>query len=56
MSRLLVIEIFVIANIAFLAIDIFIAHSTNSFRVLTEWIPFYFSIAAPVLLCKWGAS
>ena len=49
-SLLLVIEIFVIANIGFLAIDIFIAHSTNSFFYPTEWIPFYFSIAAPILL------
>jgi len=50
-SLLLIIEIFVIVNIGFLAIDIFIAHSTNSFRYLTEWIPFYFSLIAPVLLC-----
>ena len=50
-SLLLVIEIFVIVNIGFLAIDIFIAHSTNSFHYPTEWIPFYFSIVAPVFLC-----
>jgi len=46
----LVIEIFVIVNIGFLAIDIFIAHSTNSFHHPAEWIPFYFSLVAPVLL------
>ena len=49
-SLLPVIEIFVIVNIGFLAIDIFIAHSTNSFHYPTEWIPFYFSIVAPLLL------
>ena len=49
-SLLPVIEIFVIVNIGFLAIDIFIAHSTNSFHYPTEWIPFYFSLVAPVLL------
>ncbi len=49
-SLLLVIEIFVIVNIGFLAIDIYIAHSTNSFHYPTEWIPFYFSLVAPVLL------
>jgi len=50
-SLLLVIEIFVIVNIGFLAIDIFIAHSTNAFHHSSEWILFYFSIVAPVLLC-----
>ena len=49
-SLLLVIEIFVIVNIGFLAIDIFIAHSANAFHYPTEWIPFYFSLVAPILL------
>ncbi|MCH9024969.1 MAG: hypothetical protein IH931_06505 [candidate division Zixibacteria bacterium] len=49
-SLLLVIEIFVIVNIGFLAIDIFIAHSMNAFYYPTEWIPFYFSLVAPLLL------
>lgn len=44
------IEIFVIVNIGFLALDIFIAHSSNSFHYPTEWIPFYFSLVAPVPL------
>lgn len=51
LSLFLVIELFVIANIGFLAVDIYIAHSTNSFRYPAEWIPFYFSLVAPVLLC-----
>ncbi len=49
-SLWLIIEIFVIVNIGFLAIDIFIAHSVNSFHHPAEWIPFYFSLVAPVLL------
>lgn len=50
-SFLLVMEVFIIVNIGFLALDIFIAHSVNSFHHPAEWIPFYFSIAAPVPLC-----
>ena len=50
LSLSLIIEIFVIVNIGFLAIDIFIAHSSNSFHYATEWIPFYFSLVAPALL------
>ena len=43
-------EYFVLLNISFLAIDIYIAHSFNSFAHWAEWIPFYFSIAAPLLM------
>ena len=35
---------------SFLALDIFIAHSTNGFSHPAEWIPFYFSLIAPLLL------
>lgn len=48
-SRVLI-EVFVIVNLAFLALDIFIAHSVNSFRHPAEWVPFYFSLSAPILL------
>ncbi len=44
------VELFVTANIAILAIDIYIAHSTNQFRRSAEYIPFYFSLIAPVVL------
>ncbi len=44
------IELFVTANLAILAADIFIAHSVNHFAKAAEYIPFYFSLAAPVLL------
>lgn len=43
-------ELFVTGNLAFLAVDIFVAHSINRFAHPAEWIPFVFSIVAPVLL------
>lgn len=48
--RSLIIEFFVVFNMSFLALDIFIAHSTNGFSHPAEWIPFYFSLIAPLLL------
>lgn len=44
------IELFVASNLAVLAADIYIAHSVNQFRKSAEYIPLYFSIAAPVVL------
>ncbi len=44
------IEIFALVNLGFLAGDIYLAHSGNEFRYKAEWIPFYFSLAAPLLL------
>lgn len=41
---------FTIANLAFLAVDISIAHAANHFREGGEWIPIVFSALAPVLL------
>ena len=46
----LIIELFVVINLSFLALDIFIAHSANAFSHPAEWIPFYFSLCAPLLL------
>jgi hypothetical protein len=43
-------EAFVITNLGFLAFDIYLAHSMNDFRRAAEYIPLYFSIAAPCLL------
>ena len=42
----LVLELFVTVNLAFLALDIYVAHSVNRFAEPAEWIPFYFSIVA----------
>ena len=44
------VEAFVIFNLAALALDIYLAHSTNEFRHRTEYIPLYFSVAAPLVL------
>jgi len=44
------VELFVVANLAILAGDIYIAHSVNSFAKPGEYIPLYFSLAAPVFL------
>lgn len=43
-------QYFIIINLAFLAIDVFIAHSINAFAHSAEWIPFIVSIAASPLL------
>ena len=44
------VEVFVTLNLLILAADIYIAHSVNSFRRSAEYIPLYFSLAAPVAL------
>jgi hypothetical protein len=44
------VELFVTANLAILAADIYIAHSVNHFQKAAEYIPLYFSIGAPVVL------
>ncbi len=41
----LLLEAFVAINLAFLTLDIYVAHSMNAFRHPAEWIPLYFSIA-----------
>lgn len=54
-------EAFVLVNLACLAVDISLAHSVNHFRRPAEYIPLYFSLAAPVVLLagqfvdlRWG--
>jgi hypothetical protein len=44
------IEAFVIANFGGLVFDIYLAHSENGFRNASEYIPLYFSAAAPLVL------
>ena len=44
------VEWFLIANIAFLAVDISLAHAVNAFEYRAEWIPIFFSVAATFLL------
>jgi len=43
-------EAFALVNLGFLAPDIYLAHSTNLFHNPAEYVPFYFSLAAPALL------
>ncbi len=53
-------EAFVLVNLAFLSVDIYLAHSVNQFCRWPEYIPLYFSMAAPVVLLigllagEWG--
>lgn len=44
------VELFVTANLAILAADIYIAHSVNQFQKSAEYIPLGFSIGAPPVL------
>ena len=44
------VEAFVLVNLAFLSVDIYLAHSVNQFRRTAEYVPLYFSMAAPVVL------
>jgi hypothetical protein len=44
------VELFALVNLAGLAPDIFLAHSTNFFRHRSEYTPLVFSIGSPVLL------
>lgn len=45
------VEVFVAVNLAILAADIYIAHSVNQFAKPAEYVPFYFSLVSPVVLC-----
>jgi hypothetical protein len=46
----LLLEWFVLVNLGFLTLDIYIAHSVNQFRAPAEYVPMYFSMVAPVAL------
>jgi hypothetical protein len=49
-EKVVLLELFVLVNLAFLALDIYLAHSVNQFRHPAEYVPLYFSLAAPVVL------
>ena len=49
-NRALLVELFAIFNLAFLALDVFLAHSINDFALTSQWIPVAFSGVAPFLL------
>jgi hypothetical protein len=44
------VEAFAVFNLAFLVLDIYVAHAVNAFRYWAEYIPLYFSMGAPLLL------
>lgn len=44
------VELFLVNNLAFLAVDIALAHAANAFEHPAEWIPIGFSVAATILL------
>ena len=46
----LLVEAFCLVNLGFLTLDIYLAHSFNEFRKWPEYVPLYFSAAAPFLL------
>src|ERR1051325_664615 len=46
----LLLEVFILFNLGFLTLDIYLAHSVNDFREKVEYLPFYFSACAPVVL------
>lgn len=46
----LLLEAFVIVNLAFLMLDIYLAHSINRFHHAAEYIPLWFSLVSPPLL------
>ena len=43
-------ELFILANISFLAFDIYVAHSINAFAERIEWLPIFFSAVATLVL------
>lgn len=51
--RPLLIELFAIANLTFLSLDVFLAHSINAFRDPAEWVPVASGVAGATVL---GAS
>lgn len=48
--RAFLVEVFVALNLAFLGLDIWVAHSVNEFAHSAEWIPFYFTLAGAAAL------
>ncbi len=49
-SYRILLELFVLSNIAFLIVDILVAHAVNDFAHPAEWIPFGFGIVGSLLL------
>ena len=50
LSRPFLLEVFVLSNLFFLILDVYLAHSFNDFAHWAEWIPVYFSVSGTVIL------
>jgi hypothetical protein len=50
LPRPLLVELFAIANLAFLTLDVFIAHSVNAFHFFAEFVPVAFGAAGAAVL------
>lgn len=50
LSSHFLVEVFATGNIAFLAVDIYLAHLENDFARSVEWLPVVFSVVAPLML------
>ena len=49
-DRALLLEAFIVSNLAFLVLDVFIAHSINAFRHPAEWIPLVYAAPGALVL------
>jgi len=49
-SRSFLLELFVLSNLAFLILDVYLAHAFNDFAHWAEWIPVYFAGASTCAL------
>lgn len=50
LNRPFLLEVFVLSNVAFLIVDVYVAHAFNDFAHWAEWIPIYFAGAGTVAL------
>lgn len=50
LSRPFLLEVFVLSNLSFLILDVYLAHSFNDFAHWAEWVPVYFSIGGTAVL------
>ncbi len=50
LSRPFLLEVFVLSNLTFLILDVYLAHSFNDFAHWAEWIPVYFSLGGTAIL------
>lgn len=44
------VELFVLGNLVFLALDVYLAHSANAFSRVVEWVPVFMSLVGPAIL------